>query len=49
MFIIGIILAFVVDERFLILYFGSFIPLVVSAFGFRPDANLDDVLDGKAQ
>jgi uncharacterized membrane protein YfcA len=49
MFIVGIILAFVIDESFLILYFGSFIPLVVSAFCFSPEANINDIRDGKAQ
>jgi hypothetical protein len=48
MMIVGIILAFASDESFLVLFFCSFIPLLISVGCFRPDANLDDVLDGKA-
>ena len=48
MMIVGIILAFAADESFLVLFFCSFIPLLISVGCFRPDANLDDVLDGKA-
>ena len=49
MMIVGIILAFASDESFLILFFCSFIPILISVGCFRPTANLDDVLDGKAQ
>jgi hypothetical protein len=49
MMIVGIILAFASDESFLILFFCSFIPLLISVGCFRPDANIDDVRDGKAQ
>lgn len=48
MMTVGIILAFASDESFLVLFFCSFIPLLISVGCFRPDANLDDVLDGKA-
>lgn len=49
MLIIGIVLAFASDESFLILFFCSFIPILISVACFRPDANIDDVNDGKAQ
>jgi dipeptide/tripeptide permease len=49
MLIVGIILAFASDESFLILFFCSFIPLLISVGCFRPDANIKDVRDGKAQ
>lgn len=49
MMIVGIILAFASDESFLVLFFCSFIPLLISVGCFRPDASLDDVHDGKAQ
>lgn len=48
MMIVGIILAFASDESFLVLFFCSFIPLLISVGCFRPDANIDDVNDGKA-
>lgn len=49
MLIIGTVLAFASDESFLILFFCSFIPILISVGCFRPDANIDDVNDGKAQ
>ena len=49
MMIVGIFLAFASDESFLILFFCSFIPLLISVGCFRPTADIDDVLDGKAQ
>lgn len=49
MLIIGVILAFTIDENFLVLFFCSFIPLLMSVCCFRPDANMNDVIDGKAQ
>lgn len=49
MFIVGIILAFSIDESFLILFFSSFIPILMSVCCFRPSADINDVHDGKAQ
>jgi hypothetical protein len=49
MMIVGIILAFASDESFLILFFCSFIPTLISVGCFRPSADINDVHDGKAQ
>lgn len=49
MFIVGIILAFTNDESFLMLFFFSFIPIVMLVYCFRPNANINDVHNGKAQ
>ena len=49
MMIVGIILAFSIDESFLVLFFCSFIPLLISVGCFRPSADINDVHDGKAQ
>lgn len=49
MFIVGIILAFINDESFLILFFCSFIPIGISVDCFRPEPNINDVYDGRAQ
>lgn len=47
--IVGIVLSIVVDEKFVCLVFISGVLLFFSPGCFRPTANLDDVLDGKAQ
>ena len=49
MCIVGVILSFSIDERFLILFFCSFIPTIISVGCFRPSADINDVYDGKAQ
>ena len=47
--IVGIVLAFAIDEGYLAIFFCSFIPLLMSVCCLRPDANINDVHDGKAQ
>lgn len=49
MCIVGVVLAFSIDESFLVLFFCSFIPAIISACCLRPIADINDVHDGKAQ
>ena len=48
MCIVGVILSFSIDESFLILFFCSFIPTIISVGCLRPDADINDVYSGKA-
>jgi uncharacterized membrane protein YfcA len=49
MFIVGIILALTNDEGFLMLFFFSFVPIIIAVNLFSPNADIDDVHNGKAQ
>lgn len=49
MCIVGVSLSFSIDEVYLSIFFFSFVPILVSVYCFRPDANMNDVVDGKAQ
>lgn len=47
--IVGIVLAFTIDDYFVFLAFFAGGLIVLSIGCFRPSANINDVVDGKAQ
>lgn len=49
MFIVGIILALTINERFLILLAFSSVPIIMTIYLFKPEPNINDVYDGRAQ
>lgn len=49
MLIVGIVLVFSEDEVYVTVVGVGFILILISVCCFRPDAHMDDVLEGKAQ